>query len=231
VGQANAATAEIRDVIASNTQTAVLEGAKWTGPVVTWSASDLDAPEIALARQAFTQWSAATGLDFAQTSNSAESDIRIDFGALDTASTGLVGLTSFTSQNGQMHSGLSIILEDPSQDPLIETSPGQLAYSGTGATFEQVLLHELGHALGFADNANPLSIMDYYLSSANQTLSRADRAAAGELYGSGNAMMSELSATAGVGSSIFGSDAGTQSEAKGQPFLARHPTHLADGMA
>ena len=36
---------------------------------------------------------------------------------------------------------------------------GQLTEAGTHATFSQTLVHEIGPALGFADNADPNSIM------------------------------------------------------------------------
>jgi hypothetical protein len=45
------------------------------------------------------------------------------------------------------------------------------------------LLHEIGHALGFADDANSNSILSYYLGADNRTLSAADLAGAQELYG------------------------------------------------
>jgi len=74
-------------------------------------------------------------------------------------------------------------LENPSEDALTEGSNGQLTYAGTQATLLQDLEQEIGHAVGFADNNNPNSILSYYLSISNQTLSDMDIAAAEALYG------------------------------------------------
>jgi hypothetical protein len=78
-------------------------------------------------------------------------------------------------------------VEDVSEDPLVSGADGTSVYGGTDATFSQVLLHEIGHALGFGDNADPTSVESYYLSAANRTLSSNDIAQAVALYGSGSA--------------------------------------------
>jgi len=136
------------------------------------------------AEQAFSEWSLATGLQFKETSNSSEADIKIGFGDLNTPSTALVGFTTYTDPNGQMQSA-TISLEDPAQDALLPGANSQLTYAGTQATLNQVMEHEIGHALGLADNGISNSIMDYYLGSDNQTLSNGDIEAAQSLYGVG----------------------------------------------
>ena len=54
--------------------------------------------------------------------------------------------------------------------------------------------HEIGHAVGFADNDNPDSIMYYDLGSKNATLSSMDIAAARTLYDYGGPNPSATSA-------------------------------------
>lgn len=120
-------------------------------------------------------------------SDPSQADIEIEPGDLDTQNTGLIGLTSPQILNGQMQPGTTIELEDPSQDQLVTGPDGQVAYAGTDATLPQVLMHEIGHALGFADNADPNSIMSYYLGSANRTFDATDLTGIKELYGQGGA--------------------------------------------
>ncbi len=180
----------------AGTGSSVLEGAKWdSSQVITWSfAGSADPAYETEVEQAFATWAAASGLTFEEVSGSAQSDISIGFGDLNTANSGVVGYTSYQAQNGQMVSGTNIELEDPNQDALVAGADGQLTYSGTDATFEQVLLHEIGHALGLADNADPNSIMYYELTSGNQTLDSTDLAGIQSLYGTGS--ISDASAAA-----------------------------------
>jgi hypothetical protein len=87
------------------------------------------------------------------------------------------------SAQGQIQGGATIRLEDPSQDALIAGQNGQLTYAGNGAQFEQVMLHEIGHALGLADDSDPHSIMYYAMTPQNRTLDSTDRAGIEQLYG------------------------------------------------
>ncbi len=182
--------AKVQQVIASDDQSEALNGGKWDTTTVTWSLADIAGAGAAAGgayqaavEQAFSAWSLATGLQFEEVSGSTPSDIQIGESDFDTQDTGRVGNTVFSVKNGQFEPGVSIKLESPAQDPLAANAAGQLAYDGTSATLTQVLEHEIGHALGFSDNDNPTSIMDYYLSGQNQTLSAMDTAAARSLYG------------------------------------------------
>src|ERR1019366_349281 len=117
-----------------------------------------------------------------------------------TSSSGVVGYTSYQYQKGQMQPNVIIRLEDPSQDSLVAgtggtstapAAPGSATYSGTQANLYQVLVHEIGHALGLADNADPNSVMYYQASgSANSTLDSTDIAGMQALYGTGPSTLS-----------------------------------------
>ena len=179
------------------TGTAVLEGAKWDQQVITWSLagspSDSALPfsnymgsnyESAV-QDAFNAWAAVDpNITFKEVADSSQSDIRIGFSNFNTSSSGVVGYTSYQANNGQMEAGMTIEVEDPNQDSLVIGPTGQLTYAGTNATLVQVLEHEIGHALGFADNTDSNSIMYYELTSSNATLDNTDVAGLNSLYGS-----------------------------------------------
>jgi hypothetical protein len=191
----------------TGTGTSALEGARWDSQVITWSfagatgtngssTSPAEAAYESEIQQAFATWAKASGLIFEEVAGSAQADINIGFGELNTATTGVVGYTTYQAQAGQMAPGANIELEDPNQDALVAGAGGQLTYSGTEATLEQVLLHEIGHALGLADNSDQSSIMYYALSSGNQTLDSTDIAGIQSLYGPGSVPPASTSSAA-----------------------------------
>jgi predicted Zn-dependent protease len=180
----------------TGTNSAVFEGAKWDSQVITWSIADnpgttsapfsnymSNAYETAI-QNAFNVWSAATGLTFEEVPDSPQSDIRIGWGEFNTASSDLVGYTSYQSNSGQFSPGVIIRLEDPTQDVLVTGADGQLTYAGTQTELSQVLLHEIGHALGLGDNTDPNSVMCYALGTNNRGLDSVDLAGIQTLYGS-----------------------------------------------
>lgn len=166
----------------------VLEGAKWDSQIVTWSlagpdGSTAESAEEAAAQQAFATWAAASGLTFEEVTDPAQADINIGWSDLGTSTSGVVGYTTFQAQGGAMVAGsAAITLEDPSEDALVAGTDGQLTYSGTDATLEQVLLHEIGHAIGLADTSDPASIMYYELTASNRGLDSADISGIHTLY-------------------------------------------------
>jgi antitoxin component YwqK of YwqJK toxin-antitoxin module len=167
----------------SNTGNSVGNGSEWAGNVITWSMSgDAGSQYEAEAQQAFATWAAASGLKFDEVSGSAPADIRISFGNLDSATTGIVGYTTLQGGGG-ITAAASIELENPDQDALVSGTGGQLTYSGTDATLEQVMLHEIGHALGLGDDTDQDSIMYYELTSSNSKLDSTDIAGIQALYG------------------------------------------------
>lgn len=161
---------------------AVSEGGVWSSNVITWSAEgDLQAYDAQIA-QAFSTWAAASGLTFEEVNAEDAADIRLSFADLDTADSAIAGYTTVQAKSGEIESA-SIALEDPLQDPLVTGGDGQLTYTGTDATLSQMLLHEIGHALGLADDSDSNSIMYYELNAANRTFDATDTAGVQALYG------------------------------------------------
>ena len=183
----------------AGTGSAVLEGAKWDQQVVTWSLADsqgtnaapfsgyMDSSYESTVQEAFNAWAAADpGITFKEVSDSSQSDIRLGFGNFNTTTSGVVGYTSYQSSNGQMSPDAIVRIEDPTQNALVTGANGQQTYAGTDATLLQVLEHEIGHTLGFADNTDSNSIMYYELTSSNQSLDSTDLNGMSSLYGSGS---------------------------------------------
>ncbi|GAB2580147.1 zinc metalloprotease [Dyella jejuensis] len=169
----------------------VYEGAKWADQTITWSFANAsgnfsdsitDTKEQQAIEQAFQAWAKASGLNFEEVQPGAKADIEVGFSDLNPASTSAIGLTTYTSQAGAL-TGVDVELEDPNQAPLDTNGKGALTYANTSATFEQVALHEIGHALGLADNDIAGSIMNAVLGTGNQTLSATDIADIQSLYG------------------------------------------------
>lgn len=176
-----------------------LENGKWALPqtgakIVTWSLATLAGPKAAPfssymgshyateVKKAFTAWAKATGITFKEVADGASADIRVGFGNFDTAKSGVAGYTSFRDKNGAIQAGAVIRVEDPSQDPLVHGASGGLHYSKSGINLQQLLEHEIGHAIGFANNADPNSIMYYMGSDTLHGLDAADKQAAKSLY-------------------------------------------------
>ncbi|MEB0298930.1 matrixin family metalloprotease, partial [Pseudomonas sp. 10S4] len=182
----------------AGTGTAVLDGAKFDQQVITWSLANTQGTQAAqfssymgsadesVVQAAFDTWASATpGLTFEEVSDSAQSDIRVGFGDFNTATTAVIGYTSYQANGSQIAPDAIVRVEDSAQDALTTGADGQQTYAGTDATLSQVLLHEIGHALGLGDNADQNSVMNYQLTSSNQTLDSTDLVGIGSLYGSG----------------------------------------------
>uniref|UniRef100_UPI00158EAAC2 matrixin family metalloprotease n=1 Tax=Burkholderia sp. BCC0397 TaxID=486876 RepID=UPI00158EAAC2 len=168
---------------------------------ITWNFDSANGPQNGQyekeVEQAFATWAAASGLKFQEVSGNASADISIDWADLNTASTGEVGYTTFKASQGVIASGARIELESPTQDALAHGSISDQIYAGTDATFYQTALHEIGHALGLADNADSSSIMNYDLTSSNRSLDQTDINAVQALYGSSAQTAALIQAMAG----------------------------------
>jgi hypothetical protein len=187
------------------------EGAIWgRGSAITWSIANrpgtaespfsgyMGSPYEPLVQQAFRAWAAASGLTFKQVADSDQADIRLGWGDFNTSSTGIVGHTLCQAQSGQFLPGAIIRLENPSQDSLVAAAGNTLTYSGTNAIFYQVILHEIGHALGLADNDDPASVMHYEATGTNNSLATDDVAGIRALYGAPTAPMAAIRVAAPV---------------------------------
>ena len=173
----------------------VFEGQKWNSHTITWSLATspgtaanpfsgyMGVAYEAAVQKAFQAWGAASGLTFVEVADSSQSDIRIGWGDFNTATSDVVGYTDYQARAGHISPNVIIRLEDPTQDALVAGDNGSLNYSGTEANFYQVLLHEIGHALGLADNNDANSVMYYQATGSNNTLDANDIAGMHTLYG------------------------------------------------
>lgn len=204
VGAAVAAELELHHVYqlstaapqAAGAASVVYEAARFDHQVVTWSIATSQGTKAApfsaymtpeneaAVRAAFGAWAAAApGITFREVGDSAQADIRVGYGQFDTADSGVIGYTSLKKKDGAIQSNTIVRVEDPHQTALALNADGRAVYAGTDATLTQVLTHEIGHALGLGDNADPNSIMYYGLSSNNASLDATDLAGIGTLYG------------------------------------------------
>jgi len=179
-----------------DTNTPEFEGAKWASKTITWSLATtydlvgaqlsglISSQYVPLIQQAFHDWSVLSGLQFKQVAASASPDIELGWSTFNPSVTGVLGYTGFSVINGAIQSGALISLENPADDALAKDATGQLAYTGTQTELEQLILHEIGHALGLADDSDPKSIMYAVLSSKNRFFDATDMAGIQDLYDS-----------------------------------------------
>jgi hypothetical protein len=178
----------------TTTDTPEFEGAKWASKTITWSLATtydpvgaqlsglISSQYLPLIQQTFHDWSVLSGLQFKQVAASASPDIELGWSTFNPAVTGVLGYTGFRVINGALQSGALISLENPADDALAKDSSGQLAYTGTQTELEQLLLHQIGQALGLADDSDPKSIMYAVLSSKNRFFDATDMAGIQDLY-------------------------------------------------
>ncbi|WP_302056479.1 matrixin family metalloprotease [Burkholderia multivorans] len=210
-------------VASAGTGTANASGHTWSGDAITWNlGADIGIQYDAEVQRAFATWAAASGLSFKEVSGTSSADIHIEFSDLDTSTSGVAGYTSYHASAGQI-SAATIQLEDPTQDAVTAGRAGALTYSGTDATLEQVLLHEIGHALGLADDSDQDSVMYYELTSSNRVLDSTDVTGIRSLYGS-----SRMAVQSGHGGMGIAAGSG---QGAGQSTVDHQLGQLISGMA
>ena len=167
-------------------------GPVWRPGPITWSFADFTYPADqaqssfsdplsltplaeAVMAQAIQEWAGASGLTFQQVADTpdpnAAADIRIGFGKFGTT-TREIGETDY-SKGTYFRPDTIIRMEDPTEYPLVSVG-GALVYGDGVATFQQVALHEFGHALGLDHSSVPSAIMYPVSTTLNQTLSTSD---------------------------------------------------------
>ncbi len=181
-----------------------LEGPLWTTRTVTWSLAttggvftNVIGPAYqAAVQQAVAQWDDVAGITLAQVADSAAADIRIGCGTFG-ASAGQVGETDYSYNTGAIEAftpGVTVRIEDPAERPV----GGDGTYAGTGTTLAQVVLHEIGHALGLGHSADTSSVMYPVATATNRAFDATDLDGIHALYGAPAFAMTDT--TAGVSS-------------------------------
>ncbi|HVZ08374.1 beta strand repeat-containing protein [Rhodopila sp.] len=169
------------------------EGMTWSGTTVTWDFANagadtpvtraIDPMYQAAIEHAFQIWSSVADIQFQQAASGTSANIHIGFYDLNSTTTGLMGCTLANESGGDLQTSSVIQFDDPSDDPIVLGQDGHLSYLSSGVDLEQLALHEIGHMLGLADNADPDSIMYAELGTSNRTLDQNDITNIQALYG------------------------------------------------
>lgn len=181
-----------------------LLGISWASPTITWSvagynyASDvaqgigftrpLGPAAVTLLRQAFQRWSDVSGLQFVEVPDSPDpssaAGIRVGWAALPALSPTqqILGQARIFSLGTSILPNVTIQLEDPTYVPLY-TAPGYPVFYGAYfVTLQQVMQHEIGHAVGISHATRPTDLMFPIASTANPDLAPDDVAAIRAVY-------------------------------------------------
>jgi Matrixin len=179
-----------------------LVGVKWASNVITWSFAAANLPgqqaafsgpiangaEAALVEKAAAMWESVSGIDLVLVADSASVEIRVGFEALNSAGGGPVGLTNWSSANGNFVPDVTVGVEDPGQLGITQLPDGDFVYNGFLTTFFQTAAHEFGHALGLAHNTTDDQALMWPVGQAtNRSIDPNDAVAIQQLYGANSA--------------------------------------------
>jgi len=193
---AHVATLAASDQSAPGAGAVVLNGSRQADNDVTWCLADASRDTTglfssqmgtemeALVRAACAAWEQVCGVHFTQVADNGLADICLGFGDFDSATTGVIGYANMKQNADGTFAKDSVLRIDDTADVAAVTSEnGELVYQGMNASVQQVLEHEIGHALGLASDADPNSVMYWKLTEQNRTLDATDVAGAQALYG------------------------------------------------
>jgi Matrixin/RTX calcium-binding nonapeptide repeat (4 copies) len=186
--------------------TYVLENEKWANPLgITWSFATTNftnpvdsihydafisnSTEQLIVKSALAKWASVANIKFIEVADEANytdpgdyavslynsPDIRIGYADWNTYTTNILGATAYRSVGGGLFfPDVQVSIENPALVP----------YQFYGASYYQVILHELGHALGLGHAVGDVnSIMNSALNTANQDLDATDIAGIQAIYG------------------------------------------------
>jgi hypothetical protein len=176
----------------------------WPRATVTWSAAAMNFPEDVadgivfthmlgvegerVVAEAFARWAEVSGLSFVQVADSAAKaaapDIRIGWASLPSPSPGyqIIGQTAWYSADGFFQPGVTIQLLDPAIAPIWSLPGGPYFYGAFDVTLLQLVLHEIGHAVGIGHADAPIDLMYPTASTSNPDLAPDDVAAVRAAY-------------------------------------------------
>lgn len=168
---------------------------------------------------AFARWAAVTGLTFTQVPDTPDpaqaAGIRVGYAFLNPGQTGTFSTTKLGG-GATVGQDTVIRLEQPASTGngtfnITAVSSGIYAYNINGATNYQLLLREIGHAIGLGDSTDPTSVMYSTATALNRDLSGSDVAALRALYAAGATLRGKPAdytiATLGTGQTLVRDDA------------------------
>jgi hypothetical protein len=183
-----------------------LEGPAWSSTTITWSLATFQygqdsahpfsgfidpvgqAAYVAVIGLALDTWSAIGGFTFVELPDSGDphfaADIRFGWADL-LATSSRIGEAWYRFSGGAMLPDVIVTLEDPVLTPLVADAGviGGLVYGSFVSTFYQIVLHEVGHALGLGHSTDPAAVMyPQAQGTVNQAPNASDIAGIAALY-------------------------------------------------